>query len=109
MLFAIDVPQGISAMARQTVDLELEQIRAIVRDLDRVLDAHEDPRSREPVLAGYGAIDHAAPDEALRLYGLFHRLSMWCWLTRHGDTLDSSAGLLRDLDQMSGSGCQESS
>jgi Ser/Thr protein kinase RdoA (MazF antagonist) len=63
--------------------------------------AHEDPRSREPLLAGYGEIDHPAPAEALWLYTLFHRVVMWCGLTRHGDTSDGPAGLLRDLDAMS--------
>ena len=62
--------------------------------------AHEDPRSPEPLLAGYGEINHPAPDEALWLYTLFHRVSMWCWLTRDGDT-SGPAGLLRDLDEMS--------
>jgi aminoglycoside phosphotransferase (APT) family kinase protein len=62
--------------------------------------AHEDPSSREPVLAGYGAIDHPDPDEALWLYTLFHRVVMWCGLTRRGDTSDGAAGLLRDLEEM---------
>jgi Ser/Thr protein kinase RdoA (MazF antagonist) len=61
--------------------------------------AHEDPRSRDPLLAGYGAINHPAPEEALWLYTLFHRVSMWCWLTRHGD-ISGPAGLLRDLEEM---------
>jgi Ser/Thr protein kinase RdoA (MazF antagonist) len=63
--------------------------------------AHEDPRSREPVLAGYGKINHPDPEEALWLYTLFHRVSMWCFLTRSGDTSDGPAGLLRDLDESS--------
>jgi len=63
--------------------------------------AHEDPRSREPLLAGYGEIDHPAPAEALWLYTLFHRVVMWCSLTRAGDTCDGAAGLLRDLEGMS--------
>jgi Ser/Thr protein kinase RdoA (MazF antagonist) len=63
--------------------------------------AHEDPRSREPLLAGYGEINHPDPEGALWLYTLFHRVSMWCHLTRHGDTSDGHAGLLRDLDEMS--------
>jgi len=63
--------------------------------------AHEDPRSREPVLAGYGEINHPDPEEALWLYTLFHRVVMWCGLTRRGDTSDGPAGLLRDLDEMS--------
>jgi Ser/Thr protein kinase RdoA (MazF antagonist) len=63
--------------------------------------AHEDPRSQEPLLAGYGEIDHPDPAEALWLYTLFHRVVMWCGLTRRGDTSDGPAGLLRDLDEMS--------
>ena len=63
--------------------------------------AHEDPRSREPLLAGYGEINHPDLDEALWLYTLFHRVVMWCGLTRRGDTSDGPAGLLRDLDEMS--------
>jgi Ser/Thr protein kinase RdoA (MazF antagonist) len=63
--------------------------------------AHEDPRSREPLLAGYGEINHPDPEEALWLYTLFHRVVMWCGLTRRGDTSDGPAGLLCDLDEMS--------
>jgi Ser/Thr protein kinase RdoA (MazF antagonist) len=62
---------------------------------------HEDPRSRAPLLQGYGAINHPDPEEALWLYTLFHRLVMWCGLTRRGDTSDGPAGLLRDLRAMS--------
>jgi Ser/Thr protein kinase RdoA (MazF antagonist) len=62
---------------------------------------HEDPRSREPLLAGYGAIDHPDPEEALWLYTLLHRVTMWCWLTRSSVASDGPAGLLRDLDEMS--------
>ena len=63
--------------------------------------AHEDPRSREPLVVGYGEINHPDPEEALWLYALFHRVVMWCGLTRGGDTSDGPAGLLRDLDEMS--------
>jgi Ser/Thr protein kinase RdoA (MazF antagonist) len=63
--------------------------------------AHEDPRSREPLLDGYGDINHPGPEEALWLYTLFHRLVMWCNLTRRGDTSDGPAGLLRDLNETS--------
>lgn len=64
---------------------------------------HEDPRSPEPLLAGYGKIDHPHPVEAIWLYTLFHRLSMFNWLTRLGDDPASSgpSGLLRDLTEMS--------
>jgi hypothetical protein len=40
-------------------------------------------------------------DLALWLDTLFHRVVMWCGLTRRGDTSDGPAGLLRDLDEMS--------
>jgi aminoglycoside phosphotransferase (APT) family kinase protein len=62
---------------------------------------HEDPRSREPLLAGYGEIDHPDPEEALWLYTLFHRVVMWCYLTRRGGTSDGPSGLLHDLYEMS--------
>jgi Ser/Thr protein kinase RdoA (MazF antagonist) len=60
---------------------------------------HEDPRSRQPLLDGYGPIDHPEPDRALWLYTLFHRAAMWCWLTRLG-AADGPAGLIRDLRDM---------
>ena len=63
--------------------------------------SHEDPGSPAHLLAGYGEIDHPDPEGALWLYTLFHRVSMWCWLTRHGLASDGGAGLLRDLDAMS--------
>jgi Ser/Thr protein kinase RdoA (MazF antagonist) len=63
--------------------------------------AHEDPRSTEPLLAGYGEINHPDPENALWLYTLFHRVTMWYSFTRRGDTSDGPAGLLRDLDEMS--------
>jgi aminoglycoside phosphotransferase (APT) family kinase protein len=62
---------------------------------------HEDPSSRRPLLAGYGEIVHPDPEQALWLYTLFHRVSMWCWLTRHGLASDGGAGLLCDLHEMS--------
>jgi aminoglycoside phosphotransferase (APT) family kinase protein len=62
---------------------------------------HEDPRSRQPLLAGYGDIGHPDPEEALWLYALFHRVSMWCHLTRRSHASDGPACLLRDLDEMS--------
>jgi Ser/Thr protein kinase RdoA (MazF antagonist) len=53
---------------------------------------HEDSHSREPLLAGYGAINHPDPAEALWLYTLYHRVVMWCHL--------GAADLLRDLNEM---------
>jgi aminoglycoside phosphotransferase (APT) family kinase protein len=65
--------------------------------------AHEDARSFQPLLQGYGPIDHPEPEKALRLYTLFHRVTMWCWLTTLGPTGSADAGpagLLRDLREM---------
>lgn len=64
--------------------------------------AHEDPRSYGPILEGYGPIDHPEPVEALWLYTLIHRLTMWTWLTRSGANFDGAGptGLIRDLDEM---------
>ena len=78
-------------MVRLVVDLKLEQVRAIVRDLDRTLD---------PV--GFARLHGSSGvNEALWLYTLFHRVVMWCGLTRRGDTSDGPSGLLRDLYEMS--------
>jgi Ser/Thr protein kinase RdoA (MazF antagonist) len=69
--------------------------------------AHEDPRSHRPILEGYGRTDHPDMERALWLYTLFHRTSMWCWLTKLG--VDATAetgpdGLIRDLREMAGRG-----
>ena len=65
--------------------------------------SHEDPRSYGPILEGYGPVDHPDTKRALWLYMLFHRVSMWCWLTKLG--VDAAAengpgGLIRDLHDM---------
>lgn len=65
--------------------------------------AHEDPASREPLLAGYGEIDHPDPPSALWLYTLFHRVTMWSWLVGLGDDPNAASGpggLLHDLRAM---------
>ncbi|MCA2435886.1 aminoglycoside phosphotransferase family protein [Rhizobium leguminosarum] len=65
--------------------------------------AHEDPRSYQPVLEGYGSVDHPDAERALWLYTLFHRVSMWCWLTKIGvgaEAEDGPGGLIRDLREM---------
>jgi aminoglycoside phosphotransferase (APT) family kinase protein len=59
--------------------------------------AHEDPASVAPLMEGYGRIDHPDADGALWLYTLFHRVTMWNWLTGLGD---NPAGLLSDLAAM---------
>jgi aminoglycoside phosphotransferase (APT) family kinase protein len=65
--------------------------------------AHEDPRSVGPLREGYGPIDHPDPEGALWLYTLYHRLTMWTFLTRPGDDPASAgpAGLMADLAAMS--------
>ena len=65
--------------------------------------AHEDPRSSAPLLEGYGPLGHPDPEEALWLYTLYHRLTMWTFLTRIGDDPASAgpAGLMADLAAMS--------
>jgi aminoglycoside phosphotransferase (APT) family kinase protein len=86
------------------IDFENARAGDPLMDLAKALfcSTHEDPRSREPLLAGYGAIDHPDPQGALWLYTLFHRLTMWVWLRRLGDDPDSEAlrALLRDMSDM---------
>jgi Ser/Thr protein kinase RdoA (MazF antagonist) len=65
--------------------------------------AHEDPRSYRPILEGYGPVDHTDTECALWLYMLFHRVSMWCWLTKLGVNAGAENGpgdLIRDLREM---------
>ncbi|NTG73557.1 aminoglycoside phosphotransferase family protein [Rhizobium sp. AP16] len=65
--------------------------------------AHEDPRSCQPILDGYGPVDHLDTERALWLYTLFHKVSMWCWLTELGVNAaaeDGPGGLIRDLREM---------
>jgi len=63
---------------------------------------HEDPKSREPLLAGYGRIEHPDAEAALWLYTLYHRVVMWTHLKRLSIQGNSSnpVGLLRDLSEM---------
>jgi hypothetical protein len=53
------------------------------------------------VTPGSAVVNHTDPAEAIWLYTLFHRITMWCSLTRRGDTSGGPAGLLRDLNEMS--------
>jgi aminoglycoside phosphotransferase (APT) family kinase protein len=65
---------------------------------------HEDPKSREPLLAGYGEIEHPDSEGALWLYTLHHRVVMWAHLKRlsiQGRRSDP-VELLRDLSEMCG-------
>jgi aminoglycoside phosphotransferase (APT) family kinase protein len=62
---------------------------------------HEDPLSRQPLLEGYGVIEHPDPEGVLWLYTLYHRLSMWTYLTRLGvNATNGPADLLADLHAM---------
>lgn len=63
---------------------------------------HEDPRSREPLLAGYGQIQHPESETALWLYMLYHRVVMWTHLKRLSTQgrADDPVGLLQDLSEM---------
>jgi aminoglycoside phosphotransferase (APT) family kinase protein len=58
---------------------------------------HEDPQSRQPLLSGYGKIEHPDPETALWLYTLHHRVTMWVHLKRLGA---DPVGILRDLSDM---------
>lgn len=62
---------------------------------------HEDPRSREPILDGYGPIPHPEPRAALWLHLLLHRASMWAWLRRTGGIAPGAPSqLMTDLKTM---------
>jgi aminoglycoside phosphotransferase (APT) family kinase protein len=63
---------------------------------------HEDPHSREPLLAGYGEIDHPDSGAALRLYTLCHRVVIWSHLKRLNilGVAGDPVGLLQDLNEM---------
>ncbi len=87
--------------------IDFDNARAADRlfDLAKALfcSGHEDPRSYRPILEGYGPVEHPDVERALWLYTLFHRCSMWCWLTRLGlDPMDENGpgGLIRDLREM---------
>ena len=111
-VFAHDDFQPGNLFARQTSDtlvltglLDFGNTRAAdpLFDLAKALlcCTHEDARSRQPLLDGYGAIDHPDAKGVLWLYTLYHRLIMWTWLTRIGVTpAEGPAGLLRDLRAM---------
>lgn len=63
--------------------------------------AHEMPGSNPAILEGYGPIDHADPEAAIRLYLLLHRVVMWGWLRRYGTIGEGEEGeLIRDLRAM---------
>ena len=111
-VFAHDDFQPGNLLARQTSDtlmltglLDFGNTRAAdpLLDLAKALlcCTHEDPRSTQPLLEGYGTIDHPDADGVLWLYTLYHRLIMWAWLTRIGfNPTEGPTGLLRDLRAM---------
>jgi aminoglycoside phosphotransferase (APT) family kinase protein len=86
------------------IDFENARAGDPLMDLAKALfcSTHEDPASREPLLDGYGSIDHPDPEGTVWLYTLFHRLTMWAWLRRMGDDPDSEGlrALLRDMIDM---------
>lgn len=51
--------------------------------------SHEDPSSYQPILEGYGSLDHPDIERALWLYTLFHRVSMWAGKGRLASTPES--------------------
>jgi aminoglycoside phosphotransferase (APT) family kinase protein len=61
--------------------------------------AHQDPQSESPLREGYGPLDHPDPGRALWLYRLFHRVTMWAYLTGLGG---DTGTLLPDLAAMVG-------
>jgi aminoglycoside phosphotransferase (APT) family kinase protein len=109
-----DFQQGnVLALRDETGRLQLSGLIDFgnARAADRLFDlakalfcsAHEDPRSYRPILEGYGPFEHPDVERALWLYTLFHRCSMWCWLTQLGlDPTDENGpgGLIRDLREM---------
>jgi Ser/Thr protein kinase RdoA (MazF antagonist) len=99
--------RGIDGKLRLSGLIDFGNARAADRlcDLAKALfcSAHEDPGSTQPLLDGYGPINHPDPERALWLYTLSHRLSMWCWLTELGHEATAEkgpGGLIRDLGQM---------
>lgn len=65
---------------------------------------HDAPGSSPYILAGYGPIDHSAPEAALRVYTLVHRVTMWMWLRHAGVIRDGEHNpLIDDLEAMSAS------
>lgn len=62
---------------------------------------HEMPGSGPAIRDGYGPVDHADPEAAIRLYLLLHRVVMWGWLRRYGTIAPGeSSDLICDLEAM---------
>lgn len=77
-----------------------------VSDLAKCLfcSEHDAPGSSPHILAGYGPIDHPAPEDALRFYTLLHRLTMWYWLRHIGviTAPDAPSDIMDDLRATAG-------
>ena len=77
-----------------------------VSDLAKCLfcSEHEAPGSTQHILAGYGPIDHPAPERALSFYTLLHRIIMWWWLRHIGviSAPDAPSDIMDDLRRTAG-------
>jgi Ser/Thr protein kinase RdoA (MazF antagonist) len=86
------------------IDFGNAQAADAVWDLAKALfcSIHEAPDSRQPMLEGYGPIDHPDPEGALWTYTLLHRLIMWSWLRNVGTIPEAHApsALMDDLKSM---------
>ena len=65
---------------------------------------HDAPGSTQHILAGYGPIDHPAPERALAFYTLLHRIIMWWWLRHIGviSAPDAPSDIMDDLRRLAG-------
>ncbi|WEK50121.1 MAG: aminoglycoside phosphotransferase family protein [Candidatus Kaistia colombiensis] len=68
------------------VDFGNARASAAVMDLAKTvfICEHMAPGSSSAILAGYGPIDHPAPQAALAFYTMLHRVVMWWWLRHIG-------------------------
>jgi aminoglycoside phosphotransferase (APT) family kinase protein len=73
------------------IDFGNAQASASVTDLAKTIFIceHSAPGCAPAILEGYGSIDHPSPREALAMYTLLHRVTMWWWL-RHIGALPSA-------------------
>ena len=73
-------------------------------DLVKALDytAHECAAGRDPLAAGYGALDRPGAEDALLLYRIFHKLELLNWfvMARADPLGPPHAALLADLDAL---------
>lgn len=68
------------------IDYGNAQASASVTDLAKTIFIceHSAPGCAPAILEGYGPIDHPSPQEALAMYMLLHRVTMWWWLRHIG-------------------------